>query len=77
MFKNVTYAYPTSTYAARFDRSAQGCYVVEIAPDWRKGAASNVRGPFDSLADALNHAEVIQCAYAPYSLRCKDMARHG
>ena len=69
MHKQISYAYASSTYAKRFKRAAQGCYVVEIKRHYTDARPHNVRGPFDTIEAAEAHALAIQADWSPFTMR--------
>lgn len=69
MHKAICYAYATSTYAKRFGRARQGCYVVEIKRHYHEAGCVSVRGPFDTIEAAESHALAIQADWSPFTKR--------
>ena len=69
MFKAIAYAFPTSSYARRFKRYEQGCYVVELSTDYRNPNPKRIDGPFDTLEAAERHANAIDAEWSPFTRR--------
>lgn len=71
MHKAIVYAYASSTYAKRFGRALQGCYVIEVKAHYTDARNIRTEGPFDTLADAEAAAMFIAADWSPYSKRAE------
>ncbi len=69
MHKAISYAFPTSALAKRMNRSAQGCYVVEVSTHYRNPNPSQTFGPFETVEAAERHAAEIIADWSPYTQR--------
>lgn len=69
MHKAISYAFPTSTLAKRMNRSAQGCYVVEVSTHYHNPNPSQTFGPFETVEAAERHAIGIDAEWSPFTRR--------
>lgn len=68
MLKAVCYAYPSSPRAARFKRSARGCYFVTEKRREDQVEPSQIHGPFDTRNEAQAFADRLPGEWSHFTL---------
>jgi len=68
MIKAVSYAYPTSTYAAKFGRSREGCYFVCEKRCEEQVRPSKLHGPFATRLEAFACADDLPHEWSRFTM---------
>lgn len=65
--KQISYSYPSSTNASRFQRSRHGCYTVSVIPNFATGLPQAIAA-FSTLEEARKYAETLAEPWGRYTL---------